>query len=465
MVADKKVEYLSGSQAKVTITINKAEAQKQYKALLKKYSAQAAIPGFRKGRAPVSMVETKYGKAIKGEALNGLIEESMRETLPQLERKPLGYAQPELAEEPEFDFDKDVVFSLKMDVEPEFKLAAYKGIEAQSYKASVTDNDVQKELERLQDQNAYVTDKADGSAEIGDVANINYIELNKEGGEEAGTKREQFVFTIGAGQTLYDIDEDVKGMKAGQEKEVAKSYAKDYRFEELAGRSVKLKIKANSIKERKIPELDDEFAQDINEKFETLADLKADIKKKLQENADKRTKNKLLDDIVKTIAGKTEIDLPASMVEAEIDMRWRQFARQSGFSEENLLRMLGGNRAELAERWREESEQTAKTRLILNKIIEEEKITASKQEIEEQAERMQQEYGMTREQLQNQLGSQNFLQYIKTEVEDKKLSDMLISSAKITSVKNVSLQELAELDNPKSGESEKTKKKGKAKTQ
>jgi trigger factor len=446
VVAEKQIEYLEKSQAKITITVNKDDAQKKYGELLNHYTKEARIPGFRPGKVPPGILEGKYGSAIKSEAFNDVVQSALEEVLPGMERRALLYSRPTLVDEEKIDlnFDNNLNFSIVIDVEPLFSMPAFRDTAADSYTITVNDDDINTELERLRQQNALAVEK-NGPAAAGDIVTANYAELNDEGNELPETRREGFTFTVGEGNTFYEFDDDIVGMTKDEEKVIEKSYDAAYKFKDLAGRSVRIKTKVTSVKEKKVPELDDDFAQDINEKFQTLAELRNDIKEKLQANANESAKNKRFNDILKILTEKVEIDLPESMIEAENGMRFRNFARQSGFGEENLLKMLGGNMEALSERWRDESIASIKSRLILDRIAKDEGLKVSEEEINAEAERMSKEYAMSLEELKKQFGGSGFNDYIESNLLDRKTQNFLIENTKTKNKKELSLAEFVNL--------------------
>ncbi|MCL2520161.1 MAG: trigger factor [Spirochaetaceae bacterium] len=446
MISQKDISY-EKSQAKIKLVIAANEAQKQYNQLLTKYSKEARIDGFRPGKVPLAVMESKYGEAIKAETLNNLIQQSFQEVLPTMEQQPLYYSSPALLNEEElsFDFNNDVQFTLAIDVEPKFTTPNYKEVAANSYTVKVNDEEVAKELERLQQQNALAVDKTGVSAK-GDVVTANYAELDDAGNEIEDTKRQGFAFTIGEGNTFYEFDDEVIGLAKNEEKIITKSYAADHKFKDLAGRTVKIKTSLTSIKERKIPELDDDFALDISEKYQNLADLKADIAVKLAQSAEQAASDKRFNEIMIKLIDKVEVDIPESMITQETERRFSELAAQSGLSEENLLKMLGGNIDALSPTWREDNIRAIKRRLIITNIVKEENIEATPDEVEAEAVKLAGQHDMAVEELKRQLGP-NFETFLLSDLLEKKAIELLSSSAKVLEVKELTLSEFADLVN------------------
>ena len=330
MVKAKSIEHLENAAVKLTVTIGQEIVREQYDDLLKSYAQTAQIKGFRKGHVPPTVLERKFGESMKFEASQKVLEESLKEIFDEIEEKPLPYFQPSLEGELEFDLDKDFTYAVKYDVYPEVKLGEYKALEIEVPQVSVTKDDEERELKALQDQNAIVMEKDEGVVETGDVVTVDYCEMDADGNEIEDTKREDFVFTQGSGYNLYKIDDDVIGMKIDEEKVTDKKFADDFENKDLAGTTKKLKITVKAIKQRQLPELDDELAQDISEKYETLADLKADIRKRLDDTVDGRIREHKVNALVEKVVAASEVPVPESMVEAVIYSAWLNFLQQFG---------------------------------------------------------------------------------------------------------------------------------------
>lgn len=443
MVKNKVVEYNDETScAKITVTLDKKLVSSRYKELCDEYLGEMQMPGFRKGKVPLELFEKKHGAALEAETLNKLVEASLPLVYDGMERKPLTYKPADMVEEVAFATDKDLVFVLSVEVEPTFVLPDYKKISVPRYTIEVKKSDVEAELVRLQEQNAFVVTK-DSAVASGDIVDVNYSELDETGKELPASRRENFVFTVGEGQNLYSIDDDVMGMKAGESKNISKTYALDYKHAELADRTVALQVKINSVKERKLPALDDEFAQDVSEKFADLIALKADIKEKLLENATKSARNRRINEIVEALVGQITVVLPESMVMADVDARWQQTVRQMGMRPEDAAQFLATNGQSLLESWRGESELAVKRRLVLERIAAQQNFVITPEEIEAEKATMSAQYGMSADQLQASLGEEQFTLYIEEQVKENKLIDLLFDKAKVSEERTLSMEEFA----------------------
>ena len=301
MVKEKNVERLDNSAVKLTITVAQESLADQYSSLLKEYAKSAQIKGFRKGHVPPEVLERKFGESIKFEASQKVLEESLKSVFDEIDEKPLPYSQPSLDGELDLDIEKDLTYSVVYDVYPEIELGEYKGLEIEVPQVKVTKEDEERELTALQEQNAIVIDKEEGTVDEGNIVTVDYCELDADGNEIEETKREDFVFTQGSGYNVYKIDDDVLGMAPGDEKIVDKEYPEDFEDENLAGQKKQLRITLKAIKERQLPEIDDDLAQDISDAYETIDDLKKDIKERLENTVEARLRDRKTGALVEKI--------------------------------------------------------------------------------------------------------------------------------------------------------------------
>ena len=432
MIAEKKLETLEHSSAKLTITVGKDNARKEYDELIQKYCKTAQIKGFRKGKVPAPILEQKFGDSIRSEAGMNIIENGLKEAFEEIEKTPLYYAPPELAEEVELELDKDFTFTVTYDYFPEIELGEYKEVEIEEPTTSILAEDIKRELESVQEQNSIVIDKTEGGVDREDIVTMSYVEIDEADEEVPDTLREDFVFTVGSGYNRYKIDDELISMERDQEKVIEKEFPEDFEDNELAGKSVKLKVKVTQIKEKQLPELDDELAQDVSDEYETLDDLKKDIKKRLKETADQHIRQKNVDSIVDVILEQSKVDLPESMVRAELDVSWSSFLSRSGLNEEQMTQVLESQektKEDLYGEWRPAAERSIKSRLLLNEIIKREEIAVEDSELDEEIAESAERTNMTAEQAREYFESNNMLEYMRSQLADKKLYDTLLNSA------------------------------------
>ena len=388
MIADKSIKELENSSVALTVTVTAPTIENDYKAALQKYAATIQLKGFRKGKAPVSVLEGKFGKAIREESTFNTIEEALKEALQGVDDKykPLSFSTPELQDEETllpFQADKDITFTVTYDVMPTFELPAYKGLSVTYPKVAVSDEAVNAEIDKLREQNAMVIDKQDAAA-MGDIVTVDYVELDDQNNEVAGTERKEFVFTLGSTYNFYQIDSDLVGMKAGEEKTFSKTYAEDSTIEGYAGKTITLKVAVSAVKFRDVPVLDNDFAQDVKEEYKTVEDLVKATREKLQKALDAKLEQEKLNALSEELLKGTTIAIPASMIDLEIDQSWNRYVKQTGLSEEQILQFLQfqqKTKEDVTAPWREAAEKNLRVQLIMDKIKDTEKFTVDEEEL------------------------------------------------------------------------------------
>ncbi len=447
MIAHKEIETQENSSVKLNVTIEKDALKDEYDKLLNEYKKKAHIKGFRKGKVPASVLERKFGDSIKQEASANCIENSLKEIFDEIDEKPLPYSTPELQDELEPDLEQDLSFSVVYDVFPEIQLGEYKGLTVEVPQVEVTEEDEQRELQKLQDRNAMVVDKKDGVVEKDSIVTIDYAELDENDSVIEETKREGFVFTVGSGYNLYKIDDEVEGMKKDEEKIIEKEYGDDFEYEELRGKKVRLQVNVTAVKEKELPELDDDFAQDISEEYETIDDLKADIKKRLEESKEARVREKTVNSLMDQIIENSSIELPQSMVTMELENSWQNFLGRYRMPEEQLLTLLqheNKDKDSLLEEWKPSVEKNLRARLLIDKMIEEENIEISDNEIEEELQKYADESNKSLDEVKEEISKGNSEQYVRYELKQRKLFDRLIEETDIKKGEKMKFLDLQE---------------------
>jgi len=445
LVKERNVEKLDNAAVKLTITVAQESLKEQYNSLLGEYAKSAQIKGFRKGHVPPNVLERKFGESIKFEASQKVLEESLKTVFDEIDEKPLPYSQPTLDGELDIDIEKDLTYAVIYDVYPEIELGEYKGREIEIPQVKITSEDEQRELKEIQERNAVVMDKDEGAVEAGNVVTVDYCELDEDGNEVEETVREDFVFTQGTGYNTYKIDDDVVGMAPGEEKIVEKTYPEDTDEESLRGQTKKLKITVKAIKERQLPEIDDDLAQDVSEKYETIDDLKKDIHDRLERSMEQRLREQKRQALLDQIVGDSTIPVPESMVQAELEQAWHSFVQRFQTSEDQLLKMLqaqGRTKEELQGDWRESAVERIKGQLVVGKILDQEEIEVSDEEVDAEIEDQASSGGATKEQLKQYFEQQNMIDYLKRDLRERKLFDKLFEESKIKKGKKQSFLDL-----------------------
>ena len=435
MIANKSVEKLENSSVKLSITVAGEDAKNEYNGLITKYGKEAQIKGFRKGKVPASVLERKFGEGMKSETAGNLMDLSIREAFETIDEKPLGYAHPEVVGEPVFTVGEDFSFEVTYDVFPEFKLTEYKGLELSETQVSVTKKDEEAELKAIQEQNSVVMDKKDGKITDDTIVTIDYSEVDADKNVIDGTSREDFVFTVGTGYNYYKLDDDIKGMKNDEEKIIDKEFPEDFEAKDLAGKKVSVKVKIKAVKEKILPELDDELAQDVDEKYETLDDLKKALKKQCKDRAKDKVEAELKTQAVDKLVEAATIEVPKSMISVEQENSWKNFVQQSRMGEEQLLgflQMQGQTKDQLLETWKDDAVKSVKGQLIIGKILENEKVEIDDREFEEELQKQADMYNMPIEELKKSFGENNLNEYLKNDMKTKKIYDLLLKEATVT---------------------------------
>jgi trigger factor len=428
------------STIKLTVTVDKEDVRSQYDELISGYRKSLRIPGFRPGKAPKEVLERKLGDALKGEALGKIIEKSVTEIFEDedfaKENRPLPYSAPQLQDEPSLNLETDLVFSIIYDVFPKITLGTWTGFEFEIPQIRLTDEDLNRELDIIRERNAIVLDKDDDSlTEKNDVVTVNYSELSDTGEPLPGTAREDFVFTLGSGYNLFKFDDDIMGMKKGETRDIEKTYPDDFDDKELAGTHKKIRVTLTALKEKKLPDLDDDLAQDVDEKFETLEDLKTNIRERLTRNVEKGLRDIKINKILEKIMETTPVDLPESMIRLELDSRWRNLARRYNISPEELEKNIvrSGQKVEtIREGWRPEIVKALHSRLIVETLIENLGLSASDEDVEKEFNTIAEEMAMPVEDIKKHYAQENMLEYLKGELADQKLYERLFSENKFT---------------------------------
>ncbi len=412
----------NGNQATVVVEIDKELMESGVNKAYLKARKNIMIPGFRKGKAPRKMIEAMYGAHV-------FYEDGLEEIFPEIydfaiasqEFKAVG--RPSLTDMQISD-DHIVTLTLTTDVYPDVTLGDYKGMKVEKEKVKVSDADVQAELDRMP-QNVASTETVDRPAEMGDTANIDFEGFDN-GVPFNGGKGEKHDLKLGSGSFVPGFEEQIVGMSAGEEKDIDITFPEDYHAE-LAGKAVVFHVKVNAVTTTNVPALDDEFAKDVSE-FETLEELKADVRAKAEERAQKSIDASFEQTCVDMAAENTVVDMPAALVEAELDNQMERFAYQlqmSGYSVEQYAKMMGGDLNTLRNTFRPAAEKQAKVNVTLAKIIEVEGITVTEDEINTEYQTLAEQYSLELDKIKGMVPETE----IKASLENRKAVKLIVDSA------------------------------------
>lgn len=432
MKVTKKIEKLENSSVKLTVTIGKADVAASYNEVVAKYAKNIQIPGFRKGKVPVSVLERKYGDALKNDAVSEIVEKALGDIFEEMDKnksddRPLPYSQPTIDDIPLLDTTKDLTFAVKYDVFPQVEVKNFDGIEIKVPEVKITDDDLKEELEAIRQRNAMVLDKKDDEAVAkDDIVTVNYCELDDKDAEIAGSQRQDFVFTVGTEQNIYKFDNEIIGMKKGETKDLTK---------EVEGENKKVRVTVTAVKVRNVPELDDELAQDVSDKYNNLEDMKNDIKKNLETALENKLKEIKSNSLLEQLVEKNPVELPASMVKAELDSRFRMMAQQFQTTTEQLEKMLtsaGQKKEDMLTQWTGDAEKMLKSRIIVESLLKEKDISVTAEEIEAEYEKIAAGAGVSVEEVKKHYEDPRSKEYLEDEAKEQKLYTMLFDQVKVS---------------------------------
>ena len=432
MKVTKKIEKLENSSVKLTVTIGKADVAASYNEVVAKYAKNIQIPGFRKGKVPVSVLERKYGDALKNDAVSEIVEKALGDIFEEMDKnksddRPLPYSQPTIDDIPLLDTTKDLTFAVKYDVFPQVEVKNFDGIEIKVPEVKITDDDLKEELEAIRQRNAMVLDKKDDEAVAkDDIVTVNYCELDDKDAEIAGSQRQDFVFTVGTEQNIYKFDNEIIGMKKGETKDLTK---------EVDGENKKVRVTVTAVKVRNVPELDDELAQDVSDKYNNLEDMKNDIKKNLETALENKLKEIKSNSLLEQLVEKNPVELPASMVKAELDSRFRMMAQQFQTTTEQLEKMLtsaGQKKEDMLTQWTGDAEKMLKSRIIVESLLKEKDILVTAEEIEAEYEKIAAGAGVSVEEVKKHYEDPRSKEYLEDEAKEQKLYTMLFDQVKVS---------------------------------
>ena len=368
---------------------------------------------YRKNVGKIKIIERYYGAEIFYEdAVNIVIPDAYDNAVKENNIFPVD--QPEIDIKGEIEKGKDITFTAKVTVKPEFELGEYKGVKAQKVTSRVLKKDIEAELEKKREMNSRMVPVEDRPIEKDDVANIDF-EGFCNGVPFDGGKGEGFDLTIGSGQFIPGFEEQLIGKNIGDEVDVNVTFPEEYHAEELKGKPALFKVKINSIKVKELPELDDEFAKDVSE-FDTLEDLKKDIKENLSKAGKENAAHKTEENVINAVCDATEIDIPDAMINSQIDKMLRDFdmnMRYQGLNLEQYLKYTGMTVDKMRAQFKDDAAKNVKTSLVLEKICEAEGIDASEDEINKEYESMAESNGMKIEDIKKYVSEDDVKETIK----------------------------------------------------
>lgn len=420
-----KWEKQEGNEGVLTVEVDAETFNKALDDAFKKVVKQVSIPGFRKGKVPRGLFEQRFG-------VESLYQDALDILLPVEYPKAIDEAGIEPVDRPEIDVEKiekgeSLIFTAKVTVKPEVKLGDYKGLNVEKDDTAVTDEDVQEELKGMQNRQAELVVKEEGAIENGDTVVLDF-EGFVDGEAFEGGKAENYSLEVGSGSFIPGFEEQLVGLEAGAEKDVEVTFPEEYHAEDLAGKPAVFKVKIHEIKAKELPSLDDEFAKDVDEEVETLAELTEKTKKRLEEAKENEAEGKLREELVAKASENAEVDIPQAMVDTELDRMMKEFEQRlqmQGMNLELYFQFSGQDEDALKEQMKEDAAKRVKSNLTLEAIAAAENLQVSDEEVEEELSKMAEAYNMPIENIKQAIGS---TEAMKEDLKVRKAIDFLVEN-------------------------------------
>ena len=423
-----QVEKLEKNMAKLTIEVAPEELEKAIEGAYQKNKSKISIPGFRKGKVPRQMIERMYGKEV-------FYEDAVNALIPEAYEKAVNECEEEIVSSPKIDVSqveagKPFIFTAEVALKPEVKLGKYKGVKVEKADTEVTDEEVEKEIDKERESNARNIDVTDRAVKDGDIVTLDF-EGFVDGTAFEGGKGENYPLTIGSGTFIPGFEEQLVGVEIGRETEVNVTFPEDYQADELKGKAAVFKCTVKEIKEKELPALDDEFASEVSE-FETLAEYKADVKGRLEERKAKAAKEAKEAAVIEEIIKDSDMEIPEAMIETQQRQMIDEFAQRiqmQGLTLEQYFQFTGASYDQMIEQVKPQAEKRIQSRLVLEAVAAAEKIEATEEDYEEELKSMAEAYQMEVDKVKELLPEKS-VQQIKEDIAVKKAAEFVVDNAK-----------------------------------
>lgn len=424
-------EKVENNQGVLTVEVDATQVDAALDQAFKKVVQKVQVPGFRKGKVPRKMFESRFG-------VESLYQDALDILLPTAYGQAVREAGIEPVDRPEVDVTqmeqgKNLIFKATVTVKPEVKLGDYKGLSIEEKDFSVTEESVDAELKRMQERHAELVAVEEGAAQTGDIAVIDF-EGFQDGVAFEGGKAEDYSLELGSGTFIAGFEEQLAGLNIGEEKEITVTFPEEYHSPNLAGKEAVFKVKLNSLKRKNLPALDDEFAKDVSE-FDTLEELKADTKKKLEEKTAQEKDQYVREQLVLKAAENAEIDLPEVMVEHELDQMVNEFGQRlqyQGMTLELYYQFSGMDESQLRDQLRADATSRVRTSLTLEAIGKAENIEATEEDVNAELDKLAGVYGRPADELRKIFSAQDGMVALYRDVQTRKTVDLLVAESKVT---------------------------------
>lgn len=423
-----KWEKLESSEGKLTFEVSVERFNQGMDEAFKKVVKKVQAPGFRKGKMPRKMFDKMYGEeALYNDAIDIVLPEAYSKAVEEADVEPI--AAPEIDIE-KLEKGEPVIFTAVIALKPEVKLGEYKGLEVTRQSTEVTDEEVDAQLQQRREGLAEMVVKEDGAAENGDTATIDF-EGFANGEAFEGGKSENYDLEIGSGSFIPGFEEQVVGMKAGEEKDIEITFPEEYHAAELAGQPATFKVKVHEIKAKEVPELDDELAKEIDESVSSVEELRTKLKEEAEEVKKNDSETALRDDLVEQAASNAEMEIPQAMIDSETDRMMQDFEQRlqmQGMNLELYFQFSGQDEQTLRDQMKDDALSRVRVSLTLEAIGEAEKVEVTEEEVNAELDKMSEQFGMEVEQIKATLGGTSVLE---NDLRFNKTVQLLVDNAKI----------------------------------
>ena len=425
-----KMEKLDKNIIKLEITVEAERFGKSLKKSSVKNSKTINIPGFRKGKAPMNIIKKMYGEGVFFEdAINYCCDDTYPEALKEYDINPLDYPKIDIIQIGE---GKEFIYTASVEVAPEVKLGEYKGLEAKKVEYNVSDDEVENQLKGMQEKNARIEDKLEGTVAMGDIAIIDFKGFIEEAAFEGGEGKD-FELEIGSGSFIDTFEEQLIGLKLGDAKEVKVNFPEAYGRDDLNGKEATFNVTVKSMKAKELPAIDDELAKDVSE-FDTLEELRNDIKKSLEKSGKDREEKEFEEAVIDAACSNVEMDIPEIMVKRETDVMLKDLEmklKQQGLDLESYYQYTNNTEEKVRAFMKESAEKRVKTDLVITEIAKKENFDATDEEMLAKAKEVAKQYGEKDIDKTADLIMKAQKQYLKVDVLNEKVIKMLVENAKV----------------------------------
>ncbi|KRG10383.1 trigger factor [Staphylococcus sp. NAM3COL9] len=421
-------EKKEGNEGVLTVTVPAEKVDKAIDQAFKKVVKQINVPGFRKGKVPRQIFEQRFGvEALYQDAVDILLPEAYGEAIDETGIKPVD--QPEI-NVTTMEKGSDMTFEASVVVEPEIELGDYKGLEIEKQNVELTEEELQESIDHQLGHLAEMVVKEDGAVEDGNTVNIDF-DGYVDGEQFEGGQAEGYDLEIGSGSFIPGFEEQLVGVKIGEEKDVTVTFPEEYHAEELAGKEATFKAKVNEIKYKDVPELTDEIANELDAEANTVDEYKENLRKKLTEQKETDAENNQKEEAISKASNNASVEIPDAMINTELDRMVQEFGQrmqQQGLNLETYYQISGQDESQLREQMKDDAEERVKTNLTLTAIADAEEIEVTDADIDKELEKMSGQFNMSVEDIKQTLGNTDI---VKNDVRIQNVIDLLVKEAKL----------------------------------